>query len=439
LPELRDSGKYLQMRRCIPLLASVFGLIFQLAVLAQSPAKESPPPKIRVTLLKEAPAVDAARQAELVAWLSAFQETIYRMRIRDYMQVVDWDALIEASFAGEATQPSDAAKLKMKRALILTNERMFPIIRPVFQFQDAEIRRIDLEGDKAVIIARVHDEDDAESKVRWWLHRRGEKWMLTDFENISISVRLSSALQMGMQAAASKEGLKLENSAKFAQVGIALQDGDLDKALSLIKELEAVKLPAVLGEVFLLSKVAVLSQFDDKNEELDKALNELENIAPTSPVLLMMRTAFCYEAEDYKNTVAWGKKLGASIGHDEDTWSMMADAYLELKEDKELLATAEGWAADYPNSVDALWTLWGALPENQREARIKPLLEQLAPAEDALTEFATNASIEEDTAAFKLVLGVMQSRNLPPETVKEFQSEYQELLDAQKKASKDKK
>ncbi|WP_395748146.1 hypothetical protein [Prosthecobacter sp.] len=426
------------MHRLPPLL-TVLALIFHLTSHAQEPAREDSPPKIRVSLLKEAPVIDPARQAELITWLSTFQETIYRMRIRDYLQVVDWDALIEASLAGEDTQPSDATKLKMKRGLILTNERMFPVIRPVFQFQDAEIRRIDLDGDKALIIARVHDEDNAESKVRWWLRRRGEKWMLTDFENISVSIRLSSALQMGMQAAASKEGLKMENSAKFAQMGIALQDGDLDKALSLVKELEAVKLPAVLGEVFLLSKVAVLSQFDDKKEELDKALTDLEKIAPTSPVLLMMRTAFCYEAEDYKNTVAWGRKLGASIGHDEDTWSMMADAFIELKEGNELLATAEGWAADYPNSVEALWTLWGALPEDQREARIKPLLEQITPAEEPLTEFATNASVEEDAAAFKLVLSVMQSRKLPPDTVKEYQSEYQELLDAQKKASKDKK
>ncbi len=430
--------KYFAMHRLPPLL-TVLALIFHLTSHAQEPAREDSPPKIRVSLLKEAPVIDPARQAELITWLSTFQETIYRMRIRDYLQVVDWDALIEASLAGEDTQPSDATKLKMKRGLILTNERMFPVIRPVFQFQDAEIRRIDLDGDKALIIARVHDEDNAESKVRWWLRRRGEKWMLTDFENISVSIRLSSALQMGMQAAASKEGLKMENSAKFAQMGIALQDGDLDKALSLVKELEAVKLPAVLGEVFLLSKVAVLSQFDDKKEELDKALTDLEKIAPTSPVLLMMRTAFCYEAEDYKNTVAWGRKLGASIGHDEDTWSMMADAFIELKEGNELLATAEGWAADYPNSVEALWTLWGALPEDQREARIKPLLEQITPAEEPLTEFATNASVEEDAAAFKLVLSVMQSRKLPPDTVKEYQSEYQELLDAQKKASKDKK
>jgi len=152
-----------------------------------------------------------------------------------------------------------------------------------------------------------------------------------------------------------------------------------------------------------------------------------------------MRAASSYDASDYKNTILWAKKIGASVGHDEDSWSMLADSHRELKEDKEYLAAAEGWAADYPNSVAALWSLWQALPEEQRDAKVKPLLEQLTPAEEGLTNFAEDASDEDDAGALKLVLAVMKTHQLPKEVLEDYQSALQDAMEVQKSASKDKK
>lgn len=422
------------MRRPLTALLAGLALFFHPAISAQTPPENAAPAKIRVSLLPGAPALDSATQGDLVKWLSQFQNTVYQMRIRDYLEMVDWEALVAASFAEDAVKPDEAKRLRMKKILMMMTERTFPMLRPFFLFQDAEIRRVDLTGDKAVIIARIHDEEDLEYKVRWWLQRHGDKWQMTDFENITVNLRLSAALQMGAQAAASKEGLKMEQSVKLTQMGVAIQDGDLDKAYALIKELEASKLPAVLTEIFLASKVAVLSQMDDKDDEFEATLKDLEKAAPDNPVLFLMRTTSSYEASDYKNTIVWAKKIGATVGHDEDTWSMLTDSHRELNEDKEYLAAAEGWAVDYPNSPTALWTFWQALPATQREGKIKPLLEQITPAEDALTEFADDAMLEDDTAALKLVLGVMQARKVSPETIQESQSMLQEILDAQKKA-----
>ncbi|MFZ2281635.1 MAG: hypothetical protein WAW39_27805 [Prosthecobacter sp.] len=402
------------------------------------PASEAPA-KIRVSLLSGVPTIDAATQGDLVKWLSQFQNVVYQMRIRDYLQMVNWDALIEATYSGASEQPSDAKKLQLKNAMLLTSERMFPIMRPFFLFLDAEIRRIDLTGDKAVIIARTHDEDGVEFKLRWWLLRRGGQWQLTDFENITVNTRFSALLLMGFQAASSQEGMSKEQSAKFIQLGVAVQDGETDKAYALIKELEASGLPSVLSEVFLATKLGVLSQMDDKKEELETSLNDLEKIAPTNPVLYLMRAASSYDASDYQNTIVWAKKIGASVGHDEDSWSMLVDSHRELKQDKEYLAAAEGWAADYPNSVAALWILWQALPEEQRDTRVKPLLEQLTPAEEKLTSFAEYASDEDAVGALKLVFDVMKARKVPKETLKDYQSALQDALELQKSASKDKK
>lgn len=427
------------MRRPFTSLFAGLTLILHPAIVAQTPPAGEAPAKIRVSLLSGAPAIDAATQGDLVKWLSQFQNAVYQMRIRDYLQMVNWDALIEATYSGAAEQPPDAKKLRLKNAMLLTSERMFPIMRPFFLFLDAEIRRIDLTGDKAVIIARTHDEDGVEFKLRWWLLRRGGQWQLTDFENITVNTRFSALLLMGFQAASSQEGMSKDQSAKFIQLGVAVQDGETEKAYALIKELEASGLPAVLSEVFLATKLGVLSQMDNKKDELETALNDLEKIAPTNPVLYLMRAASSYDASDYKNTIVWAKKIGASVGHDEDSWSMLADSHRELKEDKEYLAAVEGWAADYPNSVAAVWSLWQALPEGQRDAKVKPLLEQLTPAEEGLTNFAEDASDEDDVRALKLVLAVMKTRQLPKEVLEDYQSALQDAMEVQKSALKDQK
>lgn len=430
---------FLAMRRPFTSLFAGLTLILHPAIVAQTPPAGEAPAKIRVSLLSGAPAIDAATQGDLVKWLSQFQNAVYQMRIRDYLQMVNWDALIEATYSGAAEQPPDAKKLRLKNAMLLTSERMFPIMRPFFLFLDAEIRRIDLTGDKAVIIARTHDEDGVEFKLRWWLLRRGGQWQLTDFENITVNTRFSALLLMGFQAASSQEGMSKDQSAKFIQLGVAVQDGETEKAYALIKELEASGLPAVLSEVFLATKLGVLSQMDNKKDELETALNDLEKIAPTNPVLYLMRAASSYDASDYKNTIVWAKKIGASVGHDEDSWSMLADSHRELKEDKEYLAAVEGWAADYPNSVAAVWSLWQALPEGQRDAKVKPLLEQLTPAEEGLTNFAEDASDEDDVRALKLVLAVMKTRQLPKEVLEDYQSALQDAMEVQKSALKDQK
>jgi hypothetical protein len=430
-----------KMRRHLTFLIAGLALVFHPSSFAQTPPKAEALAKVRLTLQPDAPAIDAAAQESLVEWLSNFQDTIYRMRIRDYLEMIDWDTLIDKSYAGEADKPDATKKLLLKKSMMVASERMFPMLRPFFQFKDAEIRRLDLSGDNAVIIARTHDEDDAEYKLRWWLQRHDGKWQMTDFENITVNMRFSALLQMGFQAAASKEGFgfKKDDAAKLVQMGMAMQEGEMDKAYALLKELETSKFPALHTEMFLVAKAGVLSQFDDKKPELEATLIDLEKAAPDNPVLFLLRASGSYTAFDYKNTIVWAKKIGASVGHDEDTWSMLTDSHRELKEDKEYLAAAEGWAADYPNSTAALWSLWQALPEDQRNARVKPLLVQLTPAEEGLTIFAEDASDENDVGALKLVLDVMKTRQLPKEILANYQSALEDAIAVQKSTSKDKK
>lgn len=426
------------MRRLPALLLACLALLLHTAAPAQTPPAEAPPAKVRLALLPGAPAVDAAAQDSLLTWVSTFQDVIYRMRIRDYLEMVNWDALIDKSYAGEPVKP-DAAKLRLlKKSMLLASERMFPMLRPMFLFKDAEIRRIDLSAGNAVIIARTHDEDDAEYKLRWWLQQKDGQWQMTDFENVTVNMRFSALLQMGFQAAASQQGFRKDLAAKLVEMGQAMQDGETDKAYVLLKDLEASKLPPTLTEMFLVAKAGLLSQMDGKEAELAAALNDLEKTAPDNPVLYLLRASASYAASDYKNTIAWAEKIGASVGHDADTWSMLADSHQQLNHDAEYLATAQAWAADYPNSVDALWTLWQALPESQREAKLKPLLEQLTPAEDSLVEFADNATLEDDAPALKLVITIMQSRKVSAETVKEHQDMLQEMLKEQKDVAKKK-
>lgn len=420
-------------------LIAVLGLVFHPLVFAQTSASAAEETKkVRLALVPQAPVVDESARTSLLAWLVRFQNVVYRMNIRDYLDMTDWDGLLESTFVEEGSQPDAEKKARMKRAMMQAHERMFPMVRPFYLFEDAEVRRIDLEGNTATIIARVWDEDDVECKVRWWLTRHDDGWKMTDFENITVNMRFSVLLLTGFQAAASKEGAGMKAATKFTQMGIAIQNGEIDKAYELIQELEHSPLPTVLNEVFLVAKLGVLSQLDDKKKELKAAMDSLEKIAPASPVLYFMRAAMCHDEADYTGTVLWAGKIGASVGHDEDSWSMLVDAHRELKQEKECLAAAEGWALDYPNSPTALWNYWTSLPASKREAMLKPMLERIQPAGDGLTRFADEAYLEDDVTALKLTLAMMQSRKLPEETLEEWQTILKEVMEEQKSLQKEK-
>ncbi|MGV3659480.1 MAG: hypothetical protein ACO1TE_04830 [Prosthecobacter sp.] len=415
------------------LLGACLGLLIPLSALAQLPA-EPAQPKVRLQLLKDSPKVDAPTSQELLAWLTTLQNVVYRMNIRDYLEMVDWDALIETSYADNEARLDKAKMARMKNALMVVHQRMFPVIRPFFLFINADVLRIDVAEGKAVIVARVWDGEGLESKVRWWLRRDGQEWKMADYEVITVNMRLSFLLFMGIQTAETAPLLSKEISQKFILIGNAIEEGEIEKAYTLIKEFESSKLPAILDEVFLVAKAGVLSQMPEKAHELETALDRLEKIAPTSPVLYLLRAAGCHGAADHEGTIAWCQKLGASIGHDEETWMMLMESHQKLKQDKEAAAVAQAWAEDYPNSVHAVWFCWELLPEDQREIVVKPLLEKMQPAEQKLETFAEDAFDDDDVDALKLVIAVMQSRSLPPGTVKDWQKDLEMLEEMIKEA-----
>ncbi len=414
------------------------GALLPFSILAQA-SEKSASPKVRLQLLPDAPKVDAATSQELLAWLGTLQNVVYRMNIRDYLNMVDWDALAESAVSGKEDKADEHGKARTKRTLIAVHQQMFPMIRPFFVFMEAEVRRIDIADGKAEIVARIRDDEDLEYKVRWWLRRHDGGWRMTDFENITASMRFSGLLLMATESAKAQPGQMKEWSRSFMRIGVAIQEEDYEKAYAIIKELEGNQLPGVLGEAYCMAKVGVVAQFDDKAEEFKAALDELEKAAPTHPMLYFMRAAMSHAEARYKDTIRWCQKLGSSVGHDEESWLMLVEAHKELKQHQQALTAAKAWAQDYPNSTAAVGFCWDLLPKNQREAVVTPLLEKIQPAETKLDTFAENAFDESDVDALKLVLGVMRSRSLPPEVVQEWQKNLEmleEMLRDAKSASR---
>lgn len=377
-------------------------------------------PEVTISLMADAPATTAQTQEDVQKWVGQFEETIYRMRIHDFLERVDWRSIIQAGLS-EGGEPPDEAKLeKMTKGMQFMSERMFPQLRPFFQFSKVEIRKIEADKDKMNLVTRCHDVDGIECKCRWWLVKAGEAWRLVDFENVTVAMRLSTLMNMAFQSQASSSPMNRELSMKFMQFGTLTEDGDFETALKIANELEKEKLPRSLLEIIQLAKVDILMALD-KEEEAEPLLAQLEKQQCTNPAFYLLRAGRFFDLENYEASLVWSEKYGKAIGHDADSWRMVVNCHQELDQDKEALQAAKMWAADYPRDSSPLYFQWSLLPEVRRTLEVRPLLMHLPHAE-SFEAFGEAALMEDDYDAIRLLVDVMKARKMEREETVEWEA-----------------
>ncbi|HYF36681.1 MAG TPA: hypothetical protein VD994_15405 [Prosthecobacter sp.] len=382
---------------------------------------------IRLVLLPDAPRVDEATQQSVLAWVTRFQSMVYRMRVRDFIAAVDIEKLGTNLLVKTGSAPDAKEKATAARAFAWALEKMFPMLRDMFLFESAEIRRIDMKGAEAVVLARVRDQQGTELKVRWQLLREKEQWLMTDYELLTINARLSVVLALGAQVGARKN--VVEGMQKIAG---AQQEERFEDLVEIAEELEKEELAPMVREMLLLAKIGALSElgeFDQLTAEMDK----LEAVAPDQPMLPYLRGNCAYWDEDYAATVKWLEKLGAVAGHDEESWSMLTEALMETDQQDKARLEAERWMADYPRSAQAIWTYWTSLRKDKdRAKRMRPHFERLVQDLEMAEEYHTLA--EGDEEAWPAVWEVAKAKGIAPGSLKESE---QAVKDAAEKLVKE--
>jgi hypothetical protein len=384
-------------------------------------------PRVSYSPMRDAPELPEKSKKEMVAWLAEFQNTVFRMNVHKFLSTVNWREIVLQSLPPDAEKLQEEKLERLAKGMELACERMLPQLKTFFLYDRIEIRRIDLQSDVAMIVGRCHDVDDLEFKARWWLRKIDGRWQLVDHENVTVAMRLSTLMSHAMQIQPDAPLQVREISTKFIKIGMATESGDWETALKLTDELLTLKLPGAIRELLLILKADAHHTLDE-SEKADAALAELEKAGSTNPAFFLMRAGRCQEEGDFEDCIAWSARYGSAIGHDGDSWLMLSDCHRELGHKAEFLRTAEEWLEDYPRSSLAMYTYWQALPEAERAAKVRPLLTALPVAAESFEDFGSAAFVDDDTAALKLLIGVMKEVKMPKEDIEEWESMLEEIM-----------
>lgn len=385
---------------------------------------------------KDAPSVATDTVTGLTDWLARFQQITFRMKSQEYVNMVDWAALVETCTSTAESEFSDEQKERLTSAFMVIFGRMMPQLRDFFAFSKAEIRNVELNDNDAAVVARTWDLDGLEFKLRWWLRKDGDLWRMTDFENLTMGMRLSVLVSMGLNVGSKGEKLPPNTAAKFFQFGAAAEEGDFELTLSLTNELLQLPFPTHFVEYLKLVQYEIHNELGNEGEA-HEILDELRQAKCSNPLFYLSMANEHYLDGRHNPCLKWLEKYAGSVGHDSDSWPVYVEMLCESNRDEDALRAASEWVEDYPNAPDGIYAYWSLLPESDRERIIRPALSNMDGPEESLPLFGFEAEFAEDAAALRLAIDVMKARGLDSEIVAEWNATLAGLLeqrDSQKKA-----
>ncbi len=385
-----------------------------------------------------APAITPQTQEVVEKWMRNFQEIVYRMRIHEFLEQVDWASILVAGMVVDG-EPVVKDKLeRMTKAMEVTSERMFPQLRPFFQSSKLEIRKIEERNDRLTVITRCYDEDGLEFKCRWWLAKAGDSWRMVDYENVTVSMRLTTLMSIAFQSQVASNPMAREVAQKFIHFGTLTQENDMEGALNLANELEKMKIPEVFVEIVQLAKADILFALD-KKDEAASLLDQLEKKQCMNPAFFLLQAGRFRNLETYEIALGWAERYGKSIGHDGDSWRLVVNCHQELGRKNEALQAAKIWASDYPAASLPLFFQWDLLPTDRKRVEVLPQLMKLPPQAEAFDEFGEAALMEDDYEAIRLLVEVMKVKKMKNEEIAEWEEVLEDAPDPEPTKMKPKK
>ncbi len=343
--------------------------------------------------------------------------------------MTDWDEFVRRAVeSGGVTLDSEKSKL-LRQATMTYNARLFPQVREFYLFSEAEIRRIDVDGNEATVVARIYDAEGAEFKARWWLHKVGPVWRMVDFENLTMALRMSIMVTMGLELGESGTKLPPSTARDFVEMGAAAQEGEYERVVEISEKLEGLPLPLAIIEIVLLAKLEALFGLDDEEGVAD-LVAELEEKDCTNPLYFYYRGQFSYFDGQFSEALKWLREYDRAVGHDSETWPTVFECLIETGGRKSARQTAARWVSDYPDSVYGIYCYWSVMRKDRRAEAVRPLLMKVPDPDNSLLEFGIEAEYAEDADGLELLIDVMTQRKCDPDSIRNFS----DSLEAARKA-----
>jgi len=220
-------------------------------------------------------------------------------------------------------------------------------------------------GIEAVVYVRMWG-DGGSAKMRWWLYRKGDKWLAYDFEDLSLPMRMSALQAFGWKEAVGND----PSFASMLRFGPAIQEvltGDTERGLATLRSLEKAKFPPTF-EAMRLSFISLalldLGQYADAIRAADQA-EALTNDMPMIPEI----RGHCHNAlGQHSKALADAERLAECLGKDATYFTIVGDAYRGLGRAVDAIRAFESALADDPSDIDAFMGLVRVLPAGQRQS-----------------------------------------------------------------------
>lgn len=384
-----------------------------------------------MSLLPDAPNVHSETHQEIIAWLTNFQRVVLRMKVQEFINLTDWDEFVKRAVESSGvTLNAEQSKL-IRQAMMTYNARLFPQVREFYLFAEAEIRRIDVNEDEATVVARIYGADGTEFKARWWLHKDGPVWRMVDFENLTVAIRMSVMVTMGLELGESGTKLPPSTAGDFVEMGAAAQEGEFERVVAISEKLQDLPLPPSIIEIVLLAKLEALFGLDD-DEGVADLVAKLEEKNCANPLYFYYRGQISYLDGQLSEALRWLQEYDRAVGHDSETWPTAFECLIETGDRKSARQAAARWVSEYPDSVYGIYCYWSVMRKNRRAEVIRPLLMKVPDPDNSLLEFGIEAEYADDVDGLDLLIDVMTQRKCDPNSIRDFS----DSLDAARKARK---
>jgi tetratricopeptide (TPR) repeat protein len=232
-------------------------------------------------------------------------------------------------------------------------------------FTSVDLRQCRFAADRneAIAFTRVTSDQGAQ-KFRWWLVKRGDQWLIYDFEELSTSIRACASIGGVMDAAGkdASKALQFKQQAELINaMSRALIEGNVEQAEQHAAQIQTDVLSVPFQALVLMLNGTVQlhrGQFEKALQLFDQA----EQLQPDMVLLHFTRAVAHNGQGKFEEARQAIEKYLNLLGSDADGYEQLGIALRGLNRKDEAIAAFRKGLDDDPDSYDNLWQLAVLLP-----------------------------------------------------------------------------
>jgi tetratricopeptide (TPR) repeat protein len=322
-----------------------------------------------------------------------------------------WDAatMVKALLA----EPDLGSIPKAKKRLITLGISMglrqgFSQDASLMDYERMQVRKVEIDGDRATAVIRGWDADDIGLSWRLWLVRRQDAWRIYDAEELSQGIRVSR-LMFAATASTLADGEAPEWVLRIQGVvdaATAAAEGEWQVAENLLAEVEDVEFPPDLEAMRAMLHGAIALQLYDDAEGALRHTGEIAKHSDVNVAGELIRGRALLVLERPSEVLPAVERYMAVTGPDATALTLRAEALEELGRHKEAIAAMRAASGDSPADTDVIAT-WLLIAEGKEHAEPLRVFKTLRNPDLAFEPIVVFLEDVEDDEALHLLFEAM--------------------------------